>query len=194
VGIPHWSTVWGSTVGTGTTACPLRFPGQYEDDETGLHYNYFRYYDPRTSRYASPDPLGLDGGADPAAYVPNPLFWTDPFGLTPCTMGRSGALNDAKRDLGIPRSQHPDSVERVPLTDRNGRQILDPTTHQPIVTREYTYTRPDGTKVVVQDHGAGHQFGEGGVGDQGPHFNVRPPENTRTGHVPGTKDHYPFVK
>ncbi|WP_077002909.1 HNH/endonuclease VII fold putative polymorphic toxin, partial [Variovorax sp. KK3] len=103
--------------------------------------------------------------------------------------GRSGALGEAKRDLGVPRTQHPDSVSRVPMTDQNGKSVLG-LDGKPIMTREYTYTRPDGTNAVVQDHGAGHQFRQGGVGDQGPHFNVRPPENTRGGSIPGTKDHY----
>lgn len=103
--------------------------------------------------------------------------------------GRSGALNAAKRDADVPRSQHPDSVSRVPLTDRNGKTILGDD-GKPIMTREYTYTSADGSKVVVQDHSAGHSFGQKGVGDQGSHFNVRPPENTRTGSVPGTQDHY----
>ena len=58
------------------------------------------------------------------------------------------------------------------------------------MTTEYDYTTPDGKKVVIQDHSAGHDFGEGGVGDQGPHLNVRPAENTRTGKVPGTDAHY----
>ncbi len=39
-----------------------RFPGQYLDKETNLHYNYFRYYEPETGRYISPDPIGLAGG------------------------------------------------------------------------------------------------------------------------------------
>jgi hypothetical protein len=63
---------------------------------------------------------------------------------------------------------------------------------KPLMTREYTYTRPDGSKVIIQDHSAGHKFGQGGIGDQGSHFNVRPPENTRTGSIPEVGDHYPW--
>jgi hypothetical protein len=61
------------------------------------------------------------------------------------------------------------------------------------MTREYTFTTSDGTKVVIQDHSAGHQFNEGGVGDQGAHFNVRPVENTRNGEINGTKAHYLYI-
>jgi len=102
--------------------------------------------------------------------------------------GRSGSFNDAKRDLQIPRSQHPDSIKPIPMTDRNGKNILD-VRGERIMTREYTYTRSDGSKVLIQEHSAGHPR-PGDVGSQGPHFNVRPPENPRTGNVPGTKGHY----
>jgi RHS repeat-associated protein len=60
---------------------PLRFPGQYHDPETGLHYNRFRYYAPKEGRFIQPDPLGLDGGENAASYAPHPALWTDPLGL-----------------------------------------------------------------------------------------------------------------
>ncbi|MBR7838507.1 RHS repeat protein, partial [Actinospica durhamensis] len=61
--------------------CPLGFPGQYPDTETGLAYNFRRYYDPATGRYTSPDPLGLAPAAHHHGYVDNPLAWLDPLGL-----------------------------------------------------------------------------------------------------------------
>ncbi|MGW4812778.1 RHS repeat-associated core domain-containing protein, partial [Kitasatospora cineracea] len=79
------SALWGHTTwpSDSVTYTPLRFPGQYFDPETRLHYNLFRYYDPETARYASPDPLGLVPGPNPDAYVHNPHTWSDPYGLSP---------------------------------------------------------------------------------------------------------------
>ncbi|MEU1149046.1 DUF6531 domain-containing protein [Streptomyces sp. NPDC005863] len=80
------NTLWGSTTWPtdSTTYTPLRFPGQYHDPETGLHYNYYRHYDPETARYTTPDPLGLTPAPNPNTYVHNPHTWTDPLGLSPC--------------------------------------------------------------------------------------------------------------
>lgn len=64
-------------------SCPLGRPGQYRDEETGLDYNYYRYYDSRTGRYLTTDPLGLDPAPNPHTYVFNPLAWIDPLGLKP---------------------------------------------------------------------------------------------------------------
>nr|WP_284676673.1 RHS repeat-associated core domain-containing protein [Vibrio sinus] len=59
----------------------LRFQGQYYDDETGLHYNRHRYYNPKLGRYLSQDPLGLEGGNNAYLYGVNPINWVDPLGL-----------------------------------------------------------------------------------------------------------------
>jgi len=61
---------------------PLRFQGQYHDEETGLHYNRHRFYDPDSGRYLTQDPIGLAGGVNVYGYVRgNPLNRTDPLGL-----------------------------------------------------------------------------------------------------------------
>jgi RHS repeat-associated protein len=61
---------------------PLRFQGQYYDEETGLHYNLNRYYDPFTGRYITQDPLGILGGLNSYQYADSdPINWIDPLGL-----------------------------------------------------------------------------------------------------------------
>ncbi|MDR6518774.1 RHS repeat-associated protein [Variovorax paradoxus] len=60
---------------------PIRFQGQYWDEETGLHYNRYRYYDPQAGRFISSDPIGLIGGINLHQYAPNSTEWLDPLGL-----------------------------------------------------------------------------------------------------------------
>ncbi|OWF85734.1 hypothetical protein B4914_16750 [Yersinia entomophaga] len=64
----------------------LKFAGQLLDEESGLHYNRFRYYDPQACCYLSPDSIGLAGGMNLYAYVKNPLTWIDPLGLAGCNL------------------------------------------------------------------------------------------------------------
>jgi len=68
--------------GLGVFDLPLRLPGQRYDKETGLHYNYYRDYDPSLGRYGESDPIGLDGGLNTYAYgLGDSLTGADPLGL-----------------------------------------------------------------------------------------------------------------
>ena len=131
-------TLWGGTLWhPAGPATPLRFPGQYYDAETGLHYNQQRYYDPVAGSYLSPDPLGLAPAPNPHAYVPNPLLQSDPLGLMSCVPDRSP--DDASaRDLGMARRPSfmakssgevvriPDgAIGPIPVRGGNGFQFTD---------------------------------------------------------------------
>nr|WP_309506020.1 RHS repeat-associated core domain-containing protein [Streptomyces sp. LP11] len=95
-------TLWGSTAWASNSSAytPLRFPGQYFDPESGLHFNHWRYYDPETARYLTLDPLGLAPAPNPAAYVHNPHLWVDPLGLTPCKAAAQIAKDNHTTPLG----------------------------------------------------------------------------------------------
>ncbi|MGW1006486.1 putative T7SS-secreted protein [Streptomyces sp. NPDC002520] len=95
-------TLWGTTAWAVNSSAytPLRFPGQYYDPETGLHYNHFRHYDPETARYLTLDPLGLAPAPNPSSYVHNPHLWADPLGLTPCQTAAQNAKDKKTTPLG----------------------------------------------------------------------------------------------
>ncbi|MFI6700423.1 putative T7SS-secreted protein [Streptomyces sp. NPDC050509] len=112
------TTLWGTTTWntSATTYTPLRFPGQYFDPETGLHYNYFRHYDPETARYLSQDPLGLGPAPNPATYVRNPHTWADPLGLKACENGGSWDPNEEPylyRGIGYADARSPAEWQKM---------------------------------------------------------------------------------
>ncbi|MCC3865688.1 Hint domain-containing protein [Terrisporobacter petrolearius] len=104
---------------------------------------------------------------------------------------RKGAFRKAKRDAGISKSQQPYKIgsDYMRTAEHEGSKIILGKNNKPIKTREYYFINDKGKKIIIQDHGAGHL-----KGGQGPHFNVRPANNKRTGKVEGTKSHYPFNK
>ncbi|MFI1767959.1 RHS repeat-associated core domain-containing protein [Streptomyces sp. NPDC020800] len=132
----HRTALWGTgfpypEADTAPVDCPLRFPGQYADPETRLHYNLHRYYDPETARYISPDPLGLEPSNNPYAYVVNALGWTDPLGLAPkCGIDLSNATphsgrfpDNAKPNEILGRRKHDGTVTAYAVYDDQGLPI-----------------------------------------------------------------------
>jgi RHS repeat-associated protein len=88
------------TLQSNKSAVPFRFQGQYEDAETGLVYNRFRYYDPEAGTYISSDPIGILGGYNEYSYVSNPATHVDVYGLSP--IDPFADLAQLRSELGMP--------------------------------------------------------------------------------------------
>jgi RHS repeat-associated protein len=123
-----WSAKYSSfgkaNIDSGSTVVnPLRFSGQYYDSETGLHYNYHRYYDPSLGRYLRADPIGLEGGINPYLYTnSNPVNYIDPLGLWGFALdgGFSYGIGD-----GGPNSEYGSAGSGIYI---GGRNPSDPNT------------------------------------------------------------------
>jgi len=145
------STVWtwdsgafGKETATGSATVDLRFPGQYYDTETTLHYNVNRYYNPATGRYISSDPSGLDAGLGTYVYVSvNPLLFIDPEGLS---------KEDIKKMLELVRKRE----SRHTTGFLNGLQIPPPSK---VFTRELGYD--NGKEVLGAYSLTGHKDANG---------------------------------
>ncbi|RCB62826.1 AHH domain-containing protein, partial [Escherichia coli] len=79
----------------------LLYAGQWQDAESGLCYNRFRYYEPESGMYLVSDPLGLQGGEQTYRYVPNPCGYVDPLGLVGCSTKLGKNMMEA---MGLARS------------------------------------------------------------------------------------------
>lgn len=119
---------------------PIRFQGQYWDEETGLHYNRYRYYDPVAGRFVSRDPIKLAGGLNLHQFAPNPVNWIDPLGLAPtnhcpCECDQilaqegvvTGKHGDLKRIGGLQDSHHiyqDAAMKNIPGYDYNAAPAI----------------------------------------------------------------------
>jgi RHS repeat-associated protein len=100
-------SAWGQVDAPGAAGAaptPIRFLGQYADEETGLVYNRHRYYDPETGRFISPDPIGLEGGLNAFARGSDPTAEVDVFGKSveflspaPASLAEQAAQRNAAR-------------------------------------------------------------------------------------------------
>ena len=86
--------VWGRARVLDAVSNQLRLQGQYEDEETGLHYNRHRYFDPVGGQFVSQDPLRLAPQENLSAYGPNAQVWIDPLGLAKLRLRKPGHLAD----------------------------------------------------------------------------------------------------
>ena len=111
--------------------CPFRYQGQYEDEETGLYYNRFRYYSSEEGMYLSQDPIGIEG-ENPTlyGYVKDSNTWVDIFGLSGLPPGVQIVKEVANPTKTIILGEN--MAERViPMAKENGYSIFKPTGKNP---------------------------------------------------------------
>ena len=119
------SGAFGKEVPTGTATVNLRFPGQYYDSESTLHYNWNRFYNPATGRYISSDPIGLAGGLNTFGYaLQSPVVYYDPDGQQIAeTIGGCLILGGALAGwYGLTCTLNPDQVICFPSDQGSNQQ------------------------------------------------------------------------
>jgi RHS repeat-associated protein len=164
--------------------CPFRYQGQYEDNETGLYYNRFRYYSPEEGMYLSQDPIGLAGGNPTLyGYVHDPNSWVDVFGLDCAKNAKELRANMAKEgrivgdneaaghivaSTGSKGAFEPAVESRALLSKynigindaANGIPIGHPNPHGKMHTTEFNTNVRDrlkGVETKMQEQGYGHK-------------------------------------
>ena len=99
-----WGKLKSETNVTGTAHQPFRLQNQYFDEETGLHYNLMRYYEPEAGRFVNQDPIGLFSGNNLYQFAPNAQIWIDYWGLARLTY-RHTIKPDKKTNISELRRQ-----------------------------------------------------------------------------------------
>ena len=145
-----WGRIRNETVSDGLKAnIPFRFQGQYYDEESGLHYNRFRYYDPEIGRFVSQDPIGLQGGMNLFEYAPNPIVWIDFLGLTPSKKS-SRSDDPARQKCGTGKwIRHPEKIEHATSYNEARRRAIKESRLEGVPTKPFiSYMGPDKGKVL----------------------------------------------
>ncbi|WP_204117481.1 RHS repeat-associated core domain-containing protein [Paraburkholderia sp. C35] len=108
----------------------IRAQGQYDDEELGLFYNRYRYYDPNAGRFISKDPIGLKGGINVYQYAPSPVQWIDPLGLAGSFVRGLPAPVRSSASIPTPNTNPIDPITQAPIgrviIDRNGNAVIEP--------------------------------------------------------------------
>ncbi|MCF5724381.1 RHS repeat-associated core domain-containing protein, partial [Pseudomonas syringae] len=168
----------------------IRFQGQYFDEESGLHYNRHRYYNPDIGRYLTPDPVKLAGGINGYQYAPNPMVWVDPLGLNKCPGSNgckpkhraedpeeSAKVNEGDveppkgSDTKLSRNgafRRAKAIGGIPTTQHPNAISREAITDQGRYTPGRVYTFKLKHKIIeIREHSLGHE-----KGNHGPHFNT----------------------
>ena len=160
----------------------LRFQGQYFDEETGLHYNRHRYYDPTLGQFTTQDPIGLLGGVNNYQYAPNPVGWVDPLGLM-CKeeIGSLDGPDDFKAigldplNEGIPanydisKDRFNRAILILEVDDSTVRRAVDALQRNhgiPIVTKRNLKYLQDVKVLTIVGHGSGDTIAAGMSGKE----------------------------
>jgi len=173
--------------------CPIRFQGQWFDEESGLHYNRYRYYDSTDARFISSDPTGLEGGKNLYQYAINPIIWLDPLGLA-----GKGCGDTVSEDKGAKIVQHPSkraarrAAEReAGMGKHGGREVLP---QQELHPGSQAPQGPRGTRTEVRSTDTGNVVHHDPYGHKDgnipPHYGVDHADGSPTTHhtYPTTHD------
>lgn len=148
----------------GTETTDLRLPGQWEDPETGLFYNRYRYYDPDAGRYISEDPAGDLPDPNLFRYTTNPITSSDPDGLheaswtwtpkgakEPTKSGKENSSFDADSYKALPSdSGLKQKVKNgQPVVDKNGDAVYTPKSKQKACGSDFNTDRTSDTEAKI---------------------------------------------
>ena len=120
-----WGRLKEETRVTDSAYQPFRLQNQYADRETGLHYNFFRYYEPDAGRFVNQDPIGLWGGSNFYWFARNSQEWIDPLGLSAISMDAAIdlALKFLKEDVPAQIIDGPTGIQVIQNYEENGKKM-----------------------------------------------------------------------